>query len=118
MNLPFAAGLVLASALFTPASPALSHTRLVGAFPAQNAHVSAPVTKVELRFAGRADAHYSFVEVKTRDGTVLASGIQPEASRSMSLPTPPLRPGRYSVEYRVLSTDGDIVTGALDFFVD
>ncbi len=118
MNMPLAAGAVFASALFATGSPALSHTRLVGAFPAQNAHVSGPVTKVELRFAGRADAHYSVIEVKNGDGAVMASGTQREASRNMSLPTPPLRPGRYSVKYRVLSTDGDIVTGALDFFVD
>jgi methionine-rich copper-binding protein CopC len=42
----------------------------------------------------------------------------PKAAPEIDLAAPALLPSRYRVHYRVLSTDGDIVEGRGDFFVD
>ena len=97
---------------------AQAHGYLVDSFPSRNEHVNLPLKKVTLRFSLKADAHYSTISIRTDDGYVLATKIQPEASREIYIPAPALEPGRYQVYYRILSTDGDVVQGKVDFVVD
>ena len=40
------------------------------------------------------------------------------ASRDMNMSAPMLAPGRYHVRYRILSPDGDVVQGKIDFIID
>jgi len=66
----------------------------------------------------RADAGYSTIKLENDHGAVLAAKAQPKASRRFSMDSPRLAPGRYHVVYRVLSPDGDMLRGRVDFVVD
>lgn len=118
-TLAVVASLAIASAAGAVAPrPALSHTFLVNSLPAPKSHVTWPLDAVRLNFGGRVDARYSTLCLKNEKGEILAYGTQPQLAREFSLPVPPLSPGRYRVDFRVLSTDGDIVKGAFDFVVE
>lgn len=114
-----AASLLCACSFLAAASgPADAHASLVNSYPSAKQHVTAPPSVIKLRFSGRADAHYSTVSIMSEDGGVLATRTQQNASREFDLPAPQLQPGRYRVHYRVLSTDGDLVEGRIEFVVD
>lgn len=104
--------------LATTAIPARAHGYLVDSFPSRNEHINLPLKKVTLQFSLLADANYSTVSIKKDDGSILAAKTQPKASRKIEVPAPPLQPGRYQVHYKILSTDGDVVQGKIDFVVD
>jgi copper resistance protein C len=57
------------------------------------------------------------VKLADESGAVVAETTQSQASRDMTLEAPALRPGAYRVVYRVLSTDGDVVEGKVEFVV-
>ncbi len=113
------AGLAIAVALAF-AGQALAHSFLVEATPSSKDHVAASPKNVKLRFGGGVEPAYSKLTIETPDGKVLASGAvgRPEAPKELSVEAPDLAAGRYIVRYRVLSTDGHIVEGNYEFFVD
>ena len=69
-------------------------------------------------FEGKADALFSTMKLMKADGSVVDEVTQPKASREMVMATPRLSPGNYLVEYRVLTTDGEVVKGDFFFTVD
>ncbi len=98
--------------------PALAHHQfLQQAFPSAKSHASA-VEEVKLLFEGKADALFSTMKLMNADGSVVDEMTQPKASREMVMATSRLSPGNYLVEYRVLTTDGDVVKGDFVFTVD
>ena len=100
------------------AFPASAHHQfLLQTYPSARSHAS-EVRSVKLIFEGKADALFSTVELKQADGSVVARVTQPKASREMVMVTSTLSAGTYLVEYRVLTTDGDIVKGSFRFTVD
>lgn len=96
---------------------ALAHAYLIDSVPTKRQEVMHPLSRIRLTFSGTADAHFSVVKLTDNNGAVIAETTQQEASREMILPAPMLRPGPYKISYRVLSTDGDIVEGKVDFVV-
>lgn len=111
---------IFASVLATilAVSPATAHAYLVESFPSAKQRLSKPLRTIRLVFSGRADAHYSTIRLVSEDGTLLAAKTQTKAKPQLDLLPPPLQAGRYRVHYRVLSTDGDITEGRLDFVID
>jgi methionine-rich copper-binding protein CopC len=99
-------------------SPATAHAYLVESFPSAKQRLSKPLRTIRLVFSGRADAHYSTIRLESEDGTLLAAKTQAKAEHRLDLAAPPLQSGRYRVHYRVLSTDGDITEGRLEFFIE
>lgn len=112
---------ILAGALLTAipmVRPAGAHAYLIASFPAAKQRLNAPIRAVKLQFAGRIEAEYSTISLEGANGAILAATTQPETKRELDLPAPALQPGRYCIRYRVLSADGDIVEGKVDFIVD
>ena len=115
---------VLYSALLltTICGHAEAHGYLAGSFPPAKAHLRRSPHTIKLHFSLRADARYSTIELEDEDGAVLASVLasktQQRASRDMDMSAPMLAPGRYHVRYRILSPDGDVVQGKIDFIID
>lgn len=107
----FALGLAAAHA------PAQAHVFLVDSVPAKKQEVMHPLAHIKLTFSGKADALFSTVKLVDARGAVVAETTQEAASRQMTMPAPALQPGTYRVCYRVLSADGDIVEGKVDFEV-
>jgi len=104
--------------LATFCQQAEAHGYLVDSFPGMKAHLKTSPHKIRLRFSLRADARYSTIDLVNDSGAVLSTMTQPKASHEMDMGAPSLPPGRYHVRYRILSPDGDLVQGKIDFFVD
>ncbi len=105
------------SALAMAAAPAQAHAYLIDSVPASKQEVLHSLPRIKLVFSGKADAIFSTVTLLDGRGETLTRSTQKEASREMVLPAPALDPGVYRLHYRVLSTDGDIVEGNIDFTV-
>ena len=109
----------LAALLLRPAA-ALAHAVLVKSVPAQRAVLVESPPRVELWFNERLEPAYSKAAVTNEAGArvdlrdVAVSG---EDARRLGVSLPPLAPGRYTVNFRVLSVDGHIVESTLTFTV-
>jgi copper resistance protein C len=110
--------MTIAALALSAGLPALAHHQfLQQAFPSAKSHASG-VNEVKLMFEGKADALYSTMKLMKADGSVVDEMTQRKASREMVMATPRLSPGNYLVEYRVLTTDGEVVKGDFFFTVD
>lgn len=105
------AGLVLAAA-----EPANAHSLLMESAPAAGATLTTVPRELMLRFNNRIEKSLSRVRVLDASGTArpLAVSVDGAADRLIA-PVPPLTPGRWRVEWQVLSVDGHVVTGRFDF---
>ncbi len=97
---------------------AQAHGYLVHSFPPRGDHITLPLKSAQLKFSIPADAKFSKVSIESENGVVLASQAQPRVSHNMKIAAPQLSPGKYRVRYRVLSPDGDILEGAVEFTAD
>ena len=112
-----AIGITLSALLLGSASPALAHDELVG-FDVVTSNDSPEVTGVSLQFSNEIlDVGAEFIGVDATGSDVLA-GPPVVAGRdvSQSLKTP-LAPGEVSLAWRVVSSDGHPITGALTLTV-
>lgn len=114
---PVLRGALAALALTACAVPAAAHAVLVDSYPANRQQVLKPLHTIRLVFSGKADALFSTVKLEDNKGAVVAEATQKEASKELILPTPSLMPGQYHIRYRVLSVDGDVVEGRLEFAI-
>jgi methionine-rich copper-binding protein CopC len=112
-------GLLLAiSVAIVPASPAATHSLLLGSTPAPDAVVTASPRHVRLRFNNRIETRLSRVRLVDERGLVAAAPIAPAdspAPESLQAAVPPLTPGVWRVEWQVFSTDGHVVSGSYAF---
>lgn len=99
-------------------APAEAHGYLVQSFPAKKAHLRTSPHRISLVFSLKADPGYSMLAVERDDGAVIASQIPTKRSRTVSMASPQLPPGRYRVHYRMLAPDGDFMQGKIDFVVE
>jgi copper resistance protein C len=95
----------------------VAHSILLDAAPAAGAHVSAP-RQVALRFNNRVEKALCALQLvapggETRPLAITADG----AVDRLAAPLPALAPGVYRLEWRVLSTDGHVVSGGYSFTV-
>lgn len=98
-------GVVLLS-LFLPTAGVVAHALLVRSLPAANALLTAPPTVIELWFSEELEPAFSEAYLVDLAGQEIARGaaiVDPADPRHMSLPTPVLAPGIYTVVYRTLS---------------
>jgi copper resistance protein C len=112
------AGLAAALALWP--AVALAHAVLVKSVPAQRATLAEPPPRIELWFNERLEPAYSKASVTNEAGTQVDLrdvAVSTEDPRRLSLSLPPLKPGRYTVSFRVLSVDGHVVESRLSFTV-
>jgi methionine-rich copper-binding protein CopC len=112
------AGLAAALALWP--AVALAHAVLVKSVPAQRASLVEPPPRIELWFNERLEPAYSKASVTNEAGTQVDLrdvAVSTEDPRRLSLSLPPLKPGRYTVSFRVLSVDGHVVESRLSFTV-
>ncbi len=91
---------------------------LVRSFPGAKMHLVRPPRHIDLLFSLMMDPDYSAAQLKDDRGIVLATKTQTERSRQFRMDAPPLPPGSYHVVYRMLSPDGDLLQGRIDFSVD
>ncbi|GIW43042.1 MAG: cation resistance protein [Candidatus Binatia bacterium] len=115
----------LGGALFgSHVRPAWAHARLLRSEPRDNAVIPAAPRTLRLWFNEVLDRGFHTVEVfsaaelKAKQRRNLVSGppeVNPEDRTELRVPLPELAPGRYVVEYRVLSRDGHSAPGRVSF---
>ena len=99
------------------APPATAHSLLIGSSPGADAVVTA-APGVALRFNNRIEKKLSQLRLVPPRGEPHVLPLRTGgAVDALEAPLPPLMPGRYRVEWRVLSTDGHVVSGAFAFSV-
>ena len=108
----FAAGLVLAAA-----GVAGAHSLLLESVPAAGATLTSPPPELTLRFNNRIEKSLSRVRLVNGHGVdqPLVVTVGGGAADRLTAAMPPLAPGRWRVEWQVLSTDGHVVYGRFEF---
>ncbi len=109
--------LVLAAALALSPGPAVAHSLLIASVPSAEAVVNeAPA--VTLRFNNRIEKKLCQIRLVAAGGDPQVLPLRPEgAVDTLEAPLPRLAAGRYRIEWRVLSTDGHVASGAFGFRV-
>jgi copper resistance protein C len=109
------AALVAATAL-SAASVVFAHPLLLESSPAADAVVPASPARVVLRFNNRIETRLSRVRLVDERGQRHALTVVPgETADRLVADAPVLAPGRYRVEWQVLSADGHVVGGRFAF---
>ena len=97
-----------------------SHSLLVRSEPAQRSTVTRPPERVQMWFSERLEPAYATASVWNQAGKQV-DGRDAAVDQSdpvlLSVSTPHLGPGRYTVRFRVLSVDGHVVESKYTFTV-
>jgi copper resistance protein C len=110
-------GLLTAALVLALAGTAAAHSLLLESVPAADATLTTPPRELMLRFNNRIEKSLSRVRLRDAGGAdhplVLTVDAAPADRLIASLPA--LAPGRWRVEWQVLSTDGHVVSGRFEF---
>ncbi|RPH81749.1 MAG: copper resistance protein CopC [Candidatus Rokuibacteriota bacterium] len=109
-----AAGLVLAVA-----TPSAAHSLLLESVPPAGATLTTPPRELMLRFNNRIEKSLSRVRLLDERGSAqpLAVPVTGGTADRLTAVVPPLAPGRWRVEWQVLSMDGHVVAGRFEFLL-
>ncbi|WP_262849628.1 copper resistance CopC family protein [Mumia quercus] len=108
-----------AVALGVSAAPAGAHSALVDSTPREGQTLTAAPTTIELTYSEDVQEIGAFVALRDADDAVVAE-LEPRISGAVvtaQVPTT-LAAGRYSVVWRVVSSDGHPIQGAIPFSVE
>jgi methionine-rich copper-binding protein CopC len=109
------AGLAL---LVLVVAPLAAHSLLLESSPAANATLEASPSELRLRFNNRIEKRLSRLKlVDERGGARDLAVAEDGAADRLTAPMPSIAPGKYRVEWQVLSTDGHVVSGRFTFTV-
>jgi methionine-rich copper-binding protein CopC len=113
------AGVLLAAMLLTAmltAQPASAHATRVSAEPADNAVLSIAPARVSATFNEHLETTFAAMTVVGPDGNIWSSGDTSVQGAIVGIGLRPLGPaGSYTVNYRVTSADGHVVSGSWSF---
>ena len=97
-----------------------AHAYLVKSAPAGRVTLFASPTKIQLWFNERLEPRYSSASVLDPDGkrVDLDNALVPsDDPKQLAIGVKPLRSGRYTVKFRVLSVDGHVVEQSFPFTI-
>jgi len=101
-------------ALVALAVTADAHAHLQKSSPADNSVISTPPSNLVLNFSEAARLTALSIQKDSEPAQHLKP-LPTAAAQQISVPLPPLTPGTYSVNWRVVSDDGHLMAGALHF---
>ncbi|WP_435199412.1 copper resistance CopC family protein [Janibacter sp. GS2] len=112
-------GLVaLLAVLVASASPASAHARLKSSSPADGSTLTAVPPEIALRFNEPIKDDLNEVSVKSGSTDVTDGAVEVDGSSVYQPVKYSMKPGKYSVSYKVVSADGHPVSGTLSFTYD
>ena len=101
-------------------SPAFAHAFLDHATPAVGSTIHAPPARIELWFTEELEPAFSTVRVLDQTNQRRDKGdanVDPRDPTALRVSLPALAPGRYRVEWRVLSVDTHVTEGDFTFVI-
>ena len=105
-------------ALVLVASSLAAHSLLLESSPSANSTLDASPSALRLRFNNRIEKRLSRVRLVDARGAVQDLPVAEDGAADwLAARVPTIAPGRYRVEWQVLSTDGHVVTGRYTFTV-
>lgn len=111
-------GITVGLVAFGVTAPAGAHTALTNSDPAADATVQTGPARVTATFNEELQPTFAAMTVVGPDGNLWSSGDPQVQGATASVSLRPLGPsGRYTVNYRVTSADGHVVTGSWSFTV-
>lgn len=114
------AGILILFVLLCATGLAHAHSALVRAEPGPRAVITESPKTIRLWFNEPVEAEFSKVAIETAGKPLANVGIPtvaPDNTRELLVSLPKLAPGKYQVNYRVLSVDGHIVEWSYGFTV-
>ena len=115
----FAMSLAMLSMLFQVNS-VLAHATLVKSDPPRRASLSSSPKQIQLWFNEKIEGSYASVTVLDSNKKSITEN-NPEVvlddPKSVVLNIPQMEPGRYTVQYRVMSVDGHVIASSYDFSI-
>lgn len=113
-----AVALLALAMLWTGVPSAAAHTVLVSSDPPADATLNSGPTRVTATFNEDLQPRFAAMTVIGPDGNLWSSGEPELRGATAGVALRPLGPaGKYTVNYRVTSADGHVVTGAWTFTV-
>lgn len=101
-------------------APVFAHAQLIKAEPARRATLDKAPTEARLWFNEEIEGAYTSLSVlgaNKKPVTDAKPKVVSDDPKSIVLPLPELKPGKYTVKFRVLSVDGHIVDESFNFKV-
>jgi methionine-rich copper-binding protein CopC len=95
---------------------AQAHTHLKAAVPAEGSTVKTSPDNITLTFTGAARLTALTIQ-KDGDQEHKVTPLPTEAAAQLTVPTPKLAPGPYTVTWRIVSADNHVMSGKLHFTV-
>lgn len=123
MPRPLSGGLLCAVLLFTATTvgwvpPVQAHTVLLSSDPAAESTVNSGPQRVSATFNEELQSTFAAMTVVGPDGNLWSAGDPEVRGAEVSIGMRPTGPaGRYTVNYRVTSSDGHVVSGSWAFAV-
>ena len=114
------ASIVIALSMIVHTAPVFAHAQLIKAEPARRATLDKAPTEVRLWFNEEIEGAYTSLSVlgaNKKPVTDAKPQVVSDDPKSIVLPLSELRPGKYTVKFRVLSVDGHIVDESFNFKV-
>jgi methionine-rich copper-binding protein CopC len=97
---------------------AWAHAILVRSSPALNSTIEGPNLDVEMKFSSRVDGARSTMLLSASDGKSKPLAIEHQSSPdTLTTHVTQLGPGKYSIRWQVLATDGHVTRGEIPFNV-
>jgi copper resistance protein C len=110
---------VLAVLALAGAGPASAHAARIAADPAEDTVLTASPQRVTATFNEPMQKAFAAMTVVGPDGNLWSTGEPEVADALVSVGVRPLGPaGSYTVNYRLTSADGHVVTGSWSFALD
>ena len=106
--------------LLVQANSVLAHATLVKSDPPRRASLSSSPKQIKLWFNEKIEGLYASVKVLDSNKNSITENnpeIVPDDPKSVVLNIPEIGPGRYTVQYRVMSVDGHVMESNFDFNV-
>jgi copper resistance protein C len=104
--------------LVVGASPALAHDRVIATTPAAEASLPSPPATVEVQLSAPPQVLGTEVRVTGPDGALASEGAPEVVDDTVRQPLADgLAAGAYTVEWRITSGDGHVITGSSGFSV-
>jgi methionine-rich copper-binding protein CopC len=108
--------LLTGTAMLAIAGPAFAHAELNSSDPAKDASLSAAPQQIKLTFSEAVDVPAGAITVAGADGSQWTVGQAVRTDAVITVPVTPAGPaGQYTISYKVISDDGDAVTGKIPF---
>lgn len=110
--------IALLAVLLVNASPASAHARLESSSPADGSTLTAVPPEVSLRFNEPIKDGLNEVSVKSGSTDVADGKLEVEGNSVYQPVKYSMKPGKYTVTYKVVSADGHPVSGTVSFTYD